>query len=127
MFIALIALDSDGYTTGDIDYFWGKTREHLPIEAVAFNAFSLPQFIVKGYNVNTTESSTSSGMYSMFANLVRGRVHPGGREGGRLPNTVLRIGILAQNSKTGEDPCLFFGRLQRRGGVRRDRPRGACM
>ncbi|TKR76907.1 hypothetical protein L596_017977 [Steinernema carpocapsae] len=52
-----------GYTTADIDYFWGKVRTDNPIDAVAFNEFTLPQFKRAGYGVNITRATTSSGTY----------------------------------------------------------------
>uniref|UniRef100_A0A914UY08 Neurotransmitter-gated ion-channel transmembrane domain-containing protein n=1 Tax=Plectus sambesii TaxID=2011161 RepID=A0A914UY08_9BILA len=58
-----MALFSDGYTTGDIDYHWGKNRQSDQTEAVKFSPQNLPQFKVEGYLVNDTKASTSSGDY----------------------------------------------------------------
>ncbi|ETN86285.1 Neurotransmitter-gated ion-channel transmembrane region [Necator americanus] len=54
---------SDGYTTADIDYFWGRQKSDLRQGAVAFDKFMLPQFKQTGYNVNITKAVTSSGEY----------------------------------------------------------------
>ncbi|KAK6741738.1 hypothetical protein RB195_009546 [Necator americanus] len=53
----------DGYTTADIDYFWGRQKSDLRQGAVAFDKFMLPQFKQTGYNVNITKAVTSSGEY----------------------------------------------------------------
>ncbi|VDM58418.1 unnamed protein product [Angiostrongylus costaricensis] len=53
----------DGYTTADIDYFWGRHRTDTRQGAVAFDKFMLPQFKQTGYNVNITKAVTSSGEY----------------------------------------------------------------
>ncbi|KHJ79367.1 hypothetical protein OESDEN_20987 [Oesophagostomum dentatum] len=53
----------DGYTTADIDYFWGRARSDHRQGAVAFDKFMLPQFKQTGYNVNITKATTSSGVY----------------------------------------------------------------
>ncbi|CAD6196821.1 unnamed protein product [Caenorhabditis auriculariae] len=55
--------NSDGYTTADIDYFWGKKRSDSQITAVRFDNFMLPQFKQSNYNVNITKAVTSSGEY----------------------------------------------------------------
>ncbi|GMT20364.1 hypothetical protein PFISCL1PPCAC_11661, partial [Pristionchus fissidentatus] len=54
-----------GYTRAEIDYFWG-TNKSITAEAhkaVAFDAFTLPQFKQTRYIVNHTEAVTSSGKY----------------------------------------------------------------
>ncbi|KAK6741736.1 hypothetical protein RB195_009546 [Necator americanus] len=53
----------NGYTTADIDYFWGRQKSDLRQGAVAFDKFMLPQFKQTGYNVNITKAVTSSGEY----------------------------------------------------------------
>uniref|UniRef100_A0A1I7WST9 Neur_chan_memb domain-containing protein n=1 Tax=Heterorhabditis bacteriophora TaxID=37862 RepID=A0A1I7WST9_HETBA len=53
----------NGYTTADIDYFWGKKKSDSKTGAVAFDKFMLPQFKQTGYNVNITKAVTSSGEY----------------------------------------------------------------
>uniref|UniRef100_A0A1I7YK63 Neur_chan_memb domain-containing protein n=1 Tax=Steinernema glaseri TaxID=37863 RepID=A0A1I7YK63_9BILA len=52
-----------GYTTSDIDYFWGQKQTDNPDTAVAFADFTLPQFKQTGYRVNITKATTSSGVY----------------------------------------------------------------
>uniref|UniRef100_A0A0K0D4H2 Neur_chan_memb domain-containing protein n=1 Tax=Angiostrongylus cantonensis TaxID=6313 RepID=A0A0K0D4H2_ANGCA len=61
----MLAMDfsDDGYTTADIDYFWGRHRTDTRQGAVAFDKFMLPQFKQTGYNVNITKAVTSSGEY----------------------------------------------------------------
>ncbi|KAK0415598.1 hypothetical protein QR680_012020 [Steinernema hermaphroditum] len=54
---------SDGYTTSDIDYFWGQKQTDNPDTAVAFSDFTLPQFKQTGYRVDITKATTSSGVY----------------------------------------------------------------
>lgn len=58
-----LEIESYGYTTADIDYFWGKRRVERsdPRKVVAFNEFTLPQFRRTGYRVNITKATTSSG------------------------------------------------------------------
>ncbi|KAH7707962.1 Protein UNC-4 protein9 d [Aphelenchoides avenae] len=60
-----LEIESYGYTTADIDYFWGKRRVERsdPRKVVAFNEFTLPQFRRTGYRVNITKATTSSGVY----------------------------------------------------------------
>ncbi|KAI6183057.1 Gamma-aminobutyric acid receptor subunit beta [Aphelenchoides bicaudatus] len=69
-----LEIESYGYTTDDIDYFWYVLiKMHLihniidtkkpPHTAVAFNVFGLPQFRRAGYRVNITTATTSSGAY----------------------------------------------------------------
>ncbi|EYC15153.1 hypothetical protein Y032_0038g3658 [Ancylostoma ceylanicum] len=53
----------NGYTTADIDYFWGRQKSDHRQGAVAFDKFMLPQFKQTGYNVNITKAVTSSGEY----------------------------------------------------------------
>ncbi|VDL64544.1 unnamed protein product, partial [Nippostrongylus brasiliensis] len=55
--------DSDGYTTADIDYFWGRQRSDPRQSAVVFGNFMLPQFRQTCYHVNYTKATTSSGQY----------------------------------------------------------------
>lgn len=50
----------DGYTTADIDYFWGSDRRKQS-QVVGFEPLSLPQFKAIGYQVNVTRAITSSG------------------------------------------------------------------
>ncbi|CAI4232125.1 unnamed protein product [Auanema sp. JU1783] len=54
---------TDGYTTADIDYFWGHKKSDDQKKAVAFDKFMLPQFRHSGYSVNITKAVTSSGEY----------------------------------------------------------------
>lgn len=58
----------DGYTTADIDYFWGKKKTDETAKAVAFDKFMLPQFKQTHYNVNHTKAVTSSGttVYELY-------------------------------------------------------------
>lgn len=58
-----LEIESYGYTTDDISYFWGDRKEDdkPPDRAVAFGDFSLPQFRRNGYRVNITKATTSSG------------------------------------------------------------------
>lgn len=60
-----LEIESYGYTTDDIDYFWGeKIDTKKPAHtAVAFSKFGLPQFRRTGYRVNITTATTSSGAY----------------------------------------------------------------
>uniref|UniRef100_A0A915DD23 Gamma-aminobutyric acid receptor subunit beta n=1 Tax=Ditylenchus dipsaci TaxID=166011 RepID=A0A915DD23_9BILA len=60
-----LEIESYGYTTGDIDMYWGARRSDStsPQKAVAFDHFSLPQFRRTGYRVNVTKAVTSSGEY----------------------------------------------------------------
>ncbi|RCN39838.1 hypothetical protein ANCCAN_14235 [Ancylostoma caninum] len=63
VFHSKIHLPHDGYTTADIDYFWGRQKSDHRQGAVAFDKFMLPQFKQTGYNVNITKAVTSSGEY----------------------------------------------------------------
>uniref|UniRef100_A0A914ZQG3 Neurotransmitter-gated ion-channel transmembrane domain-containing protein n=1 Tax=Parascaris univalens TaxID=6257 RepID=A0A914ZQG3_PARUN len=64
---------SDGYTTADIDYFWGKHRKDQG-QVVGFNNISLPQFRPVGYRVNVTRATTSSGVYvRLYFEVLLGR------------------------------------------------------
>uniref|UniRef100_A0A7E4VX73 Gamma-aminobutyric acid receptor subunit beta n=1 Tax=Panagrellus redivivus TaxID=6233 RepID=A0A7E4VX73_PANRE len=58
-----LEIESYGYTTADIDYYWGKLRTDKQESAVAFADFTLPQFRRSGYRVNITKAQTSSGEY----------------------------------------------------------------
>ncbi|KAH7709895.1 unc-49B protein [Aphelenchoides avenae] len=60
-----LELESYGYTTEDIAYFWGKNRtDDLALKnAATINDFSLPQFRMTGYQVGSTDITTSSGNY----------------------------------------------------------------
>lgn len=58
-------IESYGYTTADIDYFWGKTKTDKQESAVAFSDFTLPQFKRAGYRVAITKAQTSSGLYQI--------------------------------------------------------------
>ncbi|KAI6239783.1 Gamma-aminobutyric acid receptor subunit beta [Aphelenchoides fujianensis] len=60
-----LEIESYGYTTDDIDYYWGdrKDTEKPAHTAVAFDKFGLPQFRRTGYRVNITTATTSSGAY----------------------------------------------------------------
>ncbi|VDK55146.1 unnamed protein product [Cylicostephanus goldi] len=62
-FLRRYSRDSDGYTTADIDYFWGQKKSDPRRKAVRFDNFMLPQFKQTGYNVNITKAVTSSGEY----------------------------------------------------------------
>ncbi|WKX98443.1 hypothetical protein Q1695_013824 [Nippostrongylus brasiliensis] len=53
----------NGYTTADIDYFWGRQRSDPRQSAVVFGNFMLPQFRQTCYHVNYTKATTSSGQY----------------------------------------------------------------
>uniref|UniRef100_A0A0N5CEA1 Gamma-aminobutyric acid receptor subunit beta n=1 Tax=Strongyloides papillosus TaxID=174720 RepID=A0A0N5CEA1_STREA len=54
---------SDGYTTADIDYFWGSKRGVEESNIVKFDNFSLPQFKRTAYKLITAKATTSSGSY----------------------------------------------------------------
>lgn len=69
--LCTIVLFSDGYTTADIDYFWGKSRDSDSKKAVAFSDFSLPQFAATGYVVNITKATTSSGTFQLYTNTTQ--------------------------------------------------------
>jgi hypothetical protein len=57
-----LEIESYGYTTGDIDYYWGEhKKDPMSQKAVAFGEFALPQFRRTGYRVNITKAVTSSG------------------------------------------------------------------
>ncbi|KAH7706327.1 unc-49B protein [Aphelenchoides avenae] len=60
-----LELESYGYTTEDIAYFWGRNRSSdlTPKDAVTINDVSLPQFRMTGYRVGSTDVTTSSGKY----------------------------------------------------------------
>lgn len=60
-----LEVESYGYTTDDIDMYWGSKKDsgNPPESAVAFSDFFLPQFRPNGYRVNTTRATTSSGAY----------------------------------------------------------------
>ncbi|CAJ0599432.1 unnamed protein product [Cylicocyclus nassatus] len=58
-----LEIESYGYTTADIDYFWGQKKSDPRRKAVRFDNFMLPQFKQTGYNVNITKAVTSSGEY----------------------------------------------------------------
>ncbi|KIH47553.1 hypothetical protein ANCDUO_22384 [Ancylostoma duodenale] len=62
-FQIFVLFNVDGYTTADIDYFWGRQKSDHRQGAVAFDKFMLPQFKQTGYNVNITKAVTSSGEY----------------------------------------------------------------
>uniref|UniRef100_A0A0K0EDH7 Gamma-aminobutyric acid receptor subunit beta n=1 Tax=Strongyloides stercoralis TaxID=6248 RepID=A0A0K0EDH7_STRER len=53
----------DGYTTADIDYFWGSKRGVEESNIVKFDNFSLPQFKRTAYKMITAKATTSSGSY----------------------------------------------------------------
>jgi hypothetical protein len=67
-----LEVESYGYTTNDIAYYWGDKidTKKLPHKAVAFSEFTLPQFRRTGYRVNITTAVTSSG--ELFGGLNRG-------------------------------------------------------
>uniref|UniRef100_A0A7E4VX42 Gamma-aminobutyric acid receptor subunit beta n=1 Tax=Panagrellus redivivus TaxID=6233 RepID=A0A7E4VX42_PANRE len=58
-----LEIESYGYTTADIDYFWGMRKTDEREQAVAFADFTLPQFRRNGYRVNITKARTASGEY----------------------------------------------------------------
>ncbi|KAI6239403.1 Gamma-aminobutyric acid receptor subunit beta [Aphelenchoides fujianensis] len=62
-----LEIESYGYTTDDIDYFWGHKIDvkEPPEKAVAFDKFGLPQFRRVGYRVNITTATTNIGFYLM--------------------------------------------------------------
>lgn len=62
-----LEIESYGYQTKDIDYYWGKKRTDLETTAVKFDTFQLPQFQPTLYFVNTTKAETSSGKYVRLA------------------------------------------------------------
>ncbi|VDN52976.1 unnamed protein product, partial [Dracunculus medinensis] len=63
----------DGYTTADIDYFWGSDRRKQS-QVVGFEPLSLPQFKAIGYQVNVTRAITSSGAYvRLYFEVLLGR------------------------------------------------------
>ncbi|KAI6183058.1 Unc-49B protein [Aphelenchoides bicaudatus] len=71
-----LEIESYGYTTDDIDYYWGMDFEAKkpPQTAVAFSVFSLPQFRRTGYRVNITTAVTSSGAYDrLYVQVVLSR------------------------------------------------------
>ncbi|KAH7699344.1 unc-49B protein [Aphelenchoides avenae] len=57
-----LELESYGYTTEEIAYFWGKNRSDdlALMNAVTINDVSLPQFRMTGYRVGSTNITTSS-------------------------------------------------------------------
>jgi hypothetical protein len=55
-----LEIESYGYTTDDIDYYWGHKPESKE-PPVVFSDFTLPQFKRSGYRVNITTATTSSG------------------------------------------------------------------
>nr|AFO67939.1 unc-49B protein [Toxocara canis] len=68
-----LEIESYGYTTADIDYFWGKHRKDQG-QVVGFNNISLPQFRPVGYRVNVTRATTSSGVYvRLYFEVLLGR------------------------------------------------------
>ncbi|KAI6177973.1 PHCl [Aphelenchoides besseyi] len=71
-----LEIESYGYTTDDIDYYWGRKVDTTdpPEKAVAFDKFSLPQFRRTGYRVNITTATTSSGAYDrLYVQVVISR------------------------------------------------------
>ncbi|KAI6202703.1 PHCl [Aphelenchoides besseyi] len=71
-----LEIESYGYTTDDIDYYWGRRVDttDTPEKAVAFDKFSLPQFRRSGYRVNITTATTSSGAYDrLYVQVVISR------------------------------------------------------
>jgi len=58
-----LEIESYGYTTSDIDYYWGSKKSDKQHTAVQFSEFSLPQFGRVGYRVNITKAKTASGEY----------------------------------------------------------------
>ena len=58
-----LEIESYGYTTADIDYYWGTKKSDKQHTAVQFSEFSLPQFGRVGYRVNITKAKTASGEY----------------------------------------------------------------
>lgn len=60
-----LGIESYGYTTADIDYFWGRNRsiKNEP-DIIVFNDVSLPQFKLTGYNITNVTAITSSGNYN---------------------------------------------------------------
>lgn len=58
-----LEIESYGYTTADIDYFWGSKRGVEESNIVKFDNFSLPQFKRTAYKMITAKATTSSGSY----------------------------------------------------------------
>jgi hypothetical protein len=85
-----LEIESYGYSTTDIDYFWGVKRSDKTDEAVAFGEFTLPQFKRAGYRVNSTNAVTSTGAYVGFRrNGIHGQT-PGFSPGGVVVFVSLR-------------------------------------
>jgi gamma-aminobutyric acid receptor subunit delta len=71
-----LEIESYGYTTDDISYFWGEKvdAKSTPHKAVAFSKFGLPQFRRSGYRVNITTATTSSGDYDrLYVEVILSR------------------------------------------------------
>uniref|UniRef100_A0A0N4ZFA3 Neur_chan_memb domain-containing protein n=1 Tax=Parastrongyloides trichosuri TaxID=131310 RepID=A0A0N4ZFA3_PARTI len=53
----------DGYTTNDINLFWGAKKGEIKPDTIKFDNFSLPQFKRTAYRMITDGAETSSGNY----------------------------------------------------------------
>lgn len=63
-----LEIESYGYTTKDISYYWGeyKNKNKRAEDAVAFGDISLPRFRPIGFRVNISNATTLSGFIKLF-------------------------------------------------------------